>query len=163
MNPTPSRPLVIGIGNPLRADDAIGFRAAEILTAMPLLQPALEIVAVHQLTPELAYAVVKAPLVFFIDAIVPSADRPPGSVRCEEITEAPPVREALGHHLTPAQLLGFAAALYEATPRAWVVSVAAETFEYRDSLSPAVADAIPAVVQAVRDRLPRDETSSEST
>ena len=49
--------LVIGWGNPLRGDDAFGFLAAERL--IPLL-PEAEVLAVHQLTPELMDSVRQA-------------------------------------------------------------------------------------------------------
>ena len=50
--------MLIGYGNPLRTDDAIGWRAAGELSAQ-LTGDDVEIVACHQLNPEMAEAVAK--------------------------------------------------------------------------------------------------------
>ena len=54
-----SRPLVVGYGNPLRCDDAIGWRAALALADDPRLA-GVDVLARHQLTPELAVDVAAA-------------------------------------------------------------------------------------------------------
>ena len=151
------RALVIGYGNPLRGDDALGWRAVDSLAAIPEIaaDPSIRIEPVHQLTPELAEPIANADLVTFIDATAPSAGLPPGSLRYEEILpDSPsPQKEALGHHLSPAQALAYASALYGAKPKALVASVTAESFDYGTPLTPAVQAAIPSLVQWVRERI----------
>jgi hydrogenase maturation protease len=71
-----ARPLVIGYGNTLRRDDGVGVRVAELLAVDPRMEGA-DILAVHQLTPELAIDVGEATLVVFVDAD-PSVE--PGAV-----------------------------------------------------------------------------------
>jgi hydrogenase maturation protease len=61
------RKLIIGYGNPLRGDDDVGWEAASRLAAA-LPSEAVHILAVHQLTPELAEAVSEADLLIFVDA-----------------------------------------------------------------------------------------------
>ena len=68
--------LVVGYGNPLRSDDGVGWRAAQLLATDPRLAGA-RVLARHQLVPELALDVSRAPLVVLVDA---AADGDPGSV-----------------------------------------------------------------------------------
>jgi hydrogenase maturation protease len=74
-----ARVLIVGYGNPLRGDDGLGWHAAEALRAA---LPEAEILAVHQLTPELAEDASRAELVIFLDAAETGA---PGEWRCREI------------------------------------------------------------------------------
>jgi len=111
-----SRPLIIGYGNPLREDDGIGWRAAELLEAQ-LPPAAAEIVQCHQLTPELAAKLAETSVVIFLDA---SVDLAPGEIACS------PVRAEHGaawsHQLSPGQLLSFARELNGGAPRAFLIS-----------------------------------------
>lgn len=93
-------PVVIGFGNPLRGDDGIGWRAAELVEAR---RADAEVIACHQLTPELADRLGDATLAIFLDA---SIAQEPGTVRVEPL--APVEYRGGSHHLTPAQLLGLA-------------------------------------------------------
>ena len=61
-----ARALIIGYGNPLRGDDGLGWRAAEQLAEI-IPQSEAEVIACHQLTPELAEPISRARLVIFID------------------------------------------------------------------------------------------------
>jgi Ni,Fe-hydrogenase maturation factor len=53
------------------------------------------------------------------------------------------------HHLTPAALLACARELYGACPAAVVLSVEGTDFGYRDTLSPGVEAALPALFAEV--------------
>lgn len=77
--------LIIGYGNPLRGDDAVGFLAAERLSRT-IADPGVTVLAVHQITPELAEPVSRARRVIFMDASV-GAER--GQIRERPIR--PPV------------------------------------------------------------------------
>src|SRR5262245_1795360 len=61
--------VVIGYGNDLRGDDAVGLRAAQAVAAWDM--PGVCGLAVHQLTPELAEILAGAALAIFVDARVP--------------------------------------------------------------------------------------------
>jgi hydrogenase maturation protease len=152
IRPSKLRALVIAYGNPLRGDDALGWRAAEFLDAVPEIadDPSIRIETVHQLTPELADSIAGTEMVIFLDATVPTSGLPPGSLRCEEIDLALQSPEALGHHLTPAQALAYAMGLFGAKPAAYVASVAAASFAYGAPLTPAVEAAIPSLARWVR-------------
>jgi len=99
-------PVIIGYGNPLREDDGLGWRAADLLAARRGLGAAT-IIQRHQLTPELAATLADAAAVVFLDAAV---DIGPGEVRCERLN----TEELNGwsHDLGPSQLLGLALDLY---------------------------------------------------
>ena len=58
--------LVIGYGNDLRSDDAVGQKVANAIAAWKL--PQVTSLCVHQLTPELASFLATAELAIFIDA-----------------------------------------------------------------------------------------------
>ncbi|MCL4804536.1 MAG: hydrogenase maturation protease, partial [Anaerolineae bacterium] len=66
--------LVIGYGNPLRGDDGVGWRVVEALEES---LSASSLIAVHQLTPELAGTISEVGQVVFVDA---TAGNSPGEV-----------------------------------------------------------------------------------
>jgi hydrogenase maturation protease len=70
------RTVVIGYGNPLRQDDGIGWRAAELLEqALPA--GSAEIIRCHQPTPVLAANLPRASVVVFLDG---ACDQEPGAI-----------------------------------------------------------------------------------
>jgi hydrogenase maturation protease len=139
--------LVVGYGNPLRGDDGIGWRAAELLATDPRLAGA-RILTHHQLVPELAVDVSRASLVVLVDA---AADGDPGSVSVRRIRPRPVAPATLSHHLDPEALAGLAEDLYGVVPPIAVVSLAAGSFAEGDRLSGPVERALPEVVEVVAD------------
>lgn len=137
--------LVIGYGNTLRTDDGVGRHAAERLAADPRLAGAT-VIQVHQLAPELALDISRADLVVLIDAgHGPAA----GELTINRVERASGLATTWSHHLDPASLLALADALYGRAPVAYVVTVAVASMEVGDRLSPAVAAALPLVVDAI--------------
>lgn len=138
--------LVIGYGNPLRGDDGVGWHAAQQCAAA--LPPSLvNVMACHQLTPELAEPVSQAGLVIFLDADVQG---PPGQLSCRSIAAQPSEAGVFSHHLTPQALLACAQALYGGSPAAMVLSISGAFFGYSECLSPVVSAALPELMQYVR-------------
>lgn len=129
--------LIIGYGNPLRGDDGLGPRAADLLGGMVL----------HQLNPELAEPISRAGLVIFIDAAETGR---PGEWTCVEVRPAPSAERLFTHHLDPGALLAAARALYGRAPRALLFTMAGESFDLGEELSPAVAAALPELVKAIK-------------
>jgi Ni,Fe-hydrogenase maturation factor len=78
-----------------------------------------------------------------------AAEGDPGSVAVLRIGSPPPTPISWSHHLTPETLAGLADALYGAVPPIVLVSVAAESFADGDSLSNALEQALPEVVEVV--------------
>jgi len=129
--------LIIGYGNPARADDGFGYRAAERLPGA---------LAVQQLTPELMETIARATRVIFVDASIGGA---PGEV-CRHTIVPCRTGPIFTHHLTPEMLVGGALVLYGRAPRAEVVTVCGADWSASENLSPAVAAALEKVVRALR-------------
>ena len=173
--------LVIGYGNTLRSDDGVGWHVAALLADDPRLAvdppvaadvqfaadsplaansrsgadlrlAGVEVLAVHQLTPELAVDMSRASLVILIDA---SVDDPPGAITVRPVTDDGDVtRGAAGpssHHVGPGELLAVARVLYGHAPVALTVSVGIAHMGAGESLSPDVAAVLPAAADAVVD------------
>jgi hydrogenase maturation protease len=141
--------LVIGYGNPLRGDDAIGPRAALAVAAWEI--PGVRALAVHQLVPELAEALAAATTAIFVDAhILDSAeDAAEAAIAVEPIGPATSV-SALGHTADPRALLALTAALYGRCPAAWAIAVPAPCFALGAALSPQAERGLSAALLQVR-------------
>lgn len=124
--------LVIGIGNPLRGDDAAGP-----LAARELRRRGFRALDVHQLTPELAEPVSRARRVIFIDSSVELAA---GEVRREALSEG--TGPVLEHTASPGAVLRLARQVYGTAPEAQLISIGAQSFELGRPLSDPVRRAI---------------------
>ena len=138
-----ARILIVGYGNTLRGDDAAGVLVAEAIEALGL--DGVEVLACHQLTPEISEKVAAMESVIFIDA--GEANERQAEVR--EIVEGtgPPV---FGHAIDPRSILALARSLFGRSPRAWLVSVAACSFELDAGPSPDCAEGMALAVEAVK-------------
>jgi hydrogenase maturation protease len=123
--------LVIGYGNPLHRDDGAGQRVAEAVAAWG--RPGVRVLAVHQLTPEIAEDLAQAGCAIFVDA------RVTGAVADIEPLEPTAAAATLGHTSDPRALLALARALYGRCPPAWLVAVPGSDFGPGEGLSPAAA------------------------
>jgi hydrogenase maturation protease len=121
--------LVIGYGNPLRGDDAIGQKIAQIMAER--LQD-IQVKTVHQLTPELVADISQAQLVIFIDAGIGNT---PGTLTQESV-KAEADTGAFTHNVTPDSLLRAAQTLYGKKPSGLLISIAGASFDYSTELSP---------------------------
>lgn len=133
-----TRVLIIGYGNPLRHDDAIGWRAAEEL-ARWLPVDDVDVLIRYQLTPELADVVSESNAVIFIDA---GDAGEPGDLTCERIE---PERERGGftHECSPGTVLEYCEKIYSRRPRGFQVTLCGEDFDYGEGLSPKVEASLP--------------------
>lgn len=146
----PCLDLVIGIGNPLRGDDGVGWvlaQQAEALSPPPLVR------CVQQLTPELSLALAEARRVLFLDAWLPGAQisiegrsPQPVLIPLKPASAAGGVAAGVGgfsHVLDPAQLLAITALLHGRVPQAWQLLVPAYCLDHRDGLSPEMGLLLP--------------------
>jgi len=147
--------LIIGYGNPLRSDDGLGLVVAERLSTIPEIagDDSIEITKSHQLMPELAETIARSALVLFIDAAVAAEGHTPGSMQSSVLESNSRSSVTLGHHCTPSELISFSAALFGGHPRALVVSLTAESFDYGDQLTPVVQEAIPSLIEFIRTQI----------
>jgi hydrogenase maturation protease len=142
---TSRRTLVIGIGNVLRTDDGVGFAAVERLEHDARLADAT-LLWVQQLTPELAVDFAAADIVVLIDA---DAELAPGEVSRRHVEPEAADGPGMTHHVDPASLAALAADLYAGSPDVFVVGVGSASLDVGEGLSPAVAAALPRVVETV--------------
>jgi hydrogenase maturation protease len=143
---------VIGYGNPLRGDDALGPLAVQAAAALPELAE-VDARVVGQLTPELAEPIAWAERVVFVDA---ACDGPPGAVVVRRLTPKAEPQSAWGHRCDPEELLRAALALYGRVAPAWLVSAGGVEFALGEGLSPPAAAALPQLAAALVEVLAAD-------
>jgi hydrogenase maturation protease len=146
--------LIIGYGNPLRGDDGVGWRVVEEVQRLKdegrrlngsgessiFNFEAIEVVACHQLMPELAEVISRVDRVIFVDAAVGDS---PGAIRVQVVTAVAPQPGAFTHHVDPAGLLAYAELLYGRAPTAYLVTINADQMGYEETLSPTIEAALP--------------------
>ncbi len=136
--------LVIGYGSDLRGDDAAGRAAAAAVAAWAL--PAVRVLSVHQLTPDLAGPVAEAAAVLFLDAHPAAAWPAPRLRRLAPAFAGAP----LAHHADPRTVLAWAALTAGRTPAAYWATIPAHTFALGAPLSARTAEAIQEILPALR-------------
>ena len=147
----PSKVLIVAYGNPLRSDDGVAWRAAESLQKI-FSQGDVEILTMHQLGPELAENVSRSQCAIFVDAA--TGPGRPGEIGVKELSSAESEAaefSAFCHAVSPANVLALAARLYQATPKAFSVSIVGEDFQHGESLSPAVEGALPSLLARIEE------------
>ena len=140
-----ARPLLIGIGNPLRSDDGLGWAVAAMLAQDG--DTDYDIQTVHQLTPELAQWMVAADLVVMIDA---SYEGEPGDLRIRPVSLSAQPGAVGTHYATPEELAALTAGIYGYCPAVVVVTMTGVDFSMGERLSSVVAGRIGLVCEAVR-------------
>jgi hydrogenase maturation protease len=146
----PSHVLILAYGNPLRGDDGVAWRAADLLRGR-LSPKRVDILCSHQLLPEFAELAADADGVLFIDAAEAGE---PGHIVWQEVDPGADSSHN-SHSLTPAQLLTLGESLYGARPPAIAISIAAASFQHGETLSPAVQRALPELVAMAEDLVAR--------
>ncbi|MGA7953237.1 MAG: hydrogenase maturation protease [Gloeobacterales cyanobacterium] len=144
MEKVPQTVLVIGYGNDLRNDDAVGKRVAEAVATWKLSY--IQALAVHQLTPELTVKLTKVERAIFVDAHTATPDqevqvRPLEPVHTGEIS---------GHTGNPQSLLALTKVLYNHCPQAWWVTIPGINFQVGDSLSFIAKQGISMALERIR-------------
>lgn len=149
--------LIIGYGNPLRSDDAVGWLAAEELS-QTVDSPNVEIITRHQLMPELAQDLGGNDAVIFIDA---ANNGRPGELTC-----APVIAESgniSSHQISPAGILALARDLYGLRPKAFSIWLCGECFDHGESLSEKVRAVFPALIALVEELVSQVLGESEAS
>jgi hydrogenase maturation protease len=143
------RTLIIGYGNPLRGDDAVGWNIARRLAN----EPDAHVIACHHLPAELAAAIAHASEVIFIDADV---GKFPGEIQRQSVQpeSGNPRAVTPGHLLTAAAKLGRA-------PDAVLFTITGANFTAADKLSPVVERAAETVVEMIQRLLRRHRVEVE--
>jgi hydrogenase maturation protease len=137
--------LIIGYGSPLRGDDSLGWHATERLRSV-IDRPDVEILSLHQLTPELMDPISRADRVVFIDACEGAE---PGAISERAVDPGAAPAAFFTHHSTPEALIAGARTLYGRAAEGRMFSVAGADFSCSPDLSPAVAARVDELVAAV--------------
>jgi len=138
------RPLIMGIGNPLRGDDGLGWAVAQQLTQDHDMD--CDIHTVHQLTPELAQWMAVASLVVIIDA---SHEGEAGELRIRPLSPCPQPSAVGTHYTTPEELAALTTVVYGHCPPVVIVTMMGQNFSMGEQLSPILAQKLPLVIAAV--------------
>lgn len=146
MTTTLRRPLVVGYGTAMRGDDAVGWYVADLL-ALEQRFAEVDVLSVHQLTPELAADFASASRVVLIDAAADGDE--PGSVHVLDVEPDYAAVGAFSHHVDAAALVALTSALYGDAPPTTMVTVSLDSIPHEERLSAPVAAAIPDVVAIV--------------
>ncbi len=139
--------LIIGYGNMLRGDDAIGCRAAYQLEQLFRDDPGVKVIASQQLTPEMADDVAESDFVVFLDA---ATGEVPGALRRTRIV-AQRGPSGFTHQLTPSSLLSAAEQLYGDAPEAISITLAGWCFDISNQLSPAATGRFPDMIRLAQE------------
>lgn len=142
--------LIVAYGNPLRSDDGVAWRAAIALQKIFSPEEA-EILALHQLGPELAEYASRSECVIFVDAA--AGPGRPGEIQAKELSESDSDSETspFCHTVSPSHVLALAEQLYNRRPRAFSATVVGANFNHGESLSPAVEAALPALLARIEE------------
>jgi hydrogenase maturation protease len=121
--------VVIGYGNTLRGDDAVGVKIAEVASSWNL--DSVAVLIVQQLTPELAQPLSQYTRGLFVDA----------SIQVKEGARLEPLlplvsKQSFTHSCEPAGLVSMSQLLYGRSPEAWLLKVAVADFSLGSPLSP---------------------------
>lgn len=132
--------LVVGYGNSLRSDDAVGLYAVREMQKLGT-RSNVEFIEMHQLQPELAEIISHKDLVIFIDAAMHGIS---GETHYENVLPSSKTPD-MSHSTNPESLLFAAKELYGRAPKAILATVAGECFGIGTKLSAEVEVAMKGV------------------
>jgi hydrogenase maturation protease len=141
--------LLIGYGNTLRNDDGVGVRIAEIIAEENW--PNVQVIATHQLTPELAADMANASLVIFVDAVLSQHS----DIQVEKLAAVSQWNN-LGHAESPASLLALTEAIYQQTPSAWGIFIPAINCDFGEELSPITQKGLTKAIEVIKKLITSD-------
>jgi hydrogenase maturation protease len=148
--------VVIGYGNDLRGDDAVGQRVA--LSVARWRRPGVMAIAAHQLTPELATWLAPVTLAIFVDAARAEDESPIFHSRRIAPSNVPLIR---GHTAEPQMLLALTQLAYGRCPPACWITIPAQCFDFGAELSPTARRGAAAALRYIRARI-RPEGASHA-
>ncbi len=145
--------LILGLGNPLLGDDAIGLKVAERLREQLQGRDDVDVEQDETGGLRLMERLAGYECAVIVDAIVSGGT--PGEIRRLESGDVPTQRTAIAHGIDLPRALELGRALGLAMPsRVRVVAIeAASVLEFRHDMTPAVAAALEPAVAAVLDEL----------
>lgn len=138
--------LVVGYGNTLRQDDAFGYLVAERLLQAEV--EGIQVIACHQLAPELAEPLSRCQAVVFVDA---KEGEPVGEIEWQSARATGFSNSTLYHTITPADLLLLAQTLYGSAPKqAYLLTIRSVHFDHAEGMSPQVQKGVDLAVAQIK-------------
>jgi len=144
--------VVLGLGNLMRTDDAVGMHALARLAADHRLPAGVSLVEGGTLGMELLYYVENASLLLTLDAV--DASEPPGTVmlfKGEEVETLPCARSV--HLLGLADLLSALRLTERAPKEVMLLGIQPESTEWGTQLTPTVDAAVSKVIEIALDKI----------
>jgi len=125
--------LVIGYGNELRGDDAVGAQVAETIADWHL--PKVKAIVTHELLPELTVEIAKANYVIFVDACREESC----TLRAQLLPISAQLKRARSRSLSHAHstqgLMALTQQVYGYVPQAWLLQVPTQNSGFGQQLS----------------------------
>lgn len=147
--------LVIGYGNSLAGDDALGFNIVSIISG-EIGSKGIDVKYVHQLMPEHAAEVAEYDMVIFIDA---ETGGKPGTMHVREIKKCHlHDTSAAAHEYTLDSILLLSEKLYSALPKVYLITVTGSNFDLGEKLSREVAARVPDVLKEINNIIEKEST-----
>ena len=138
--------LILGYGNTLRGDDALGIHVAHALHDFYCTDGHVRVLATSQLTFDLAEDISQANMILFIDAAVRGI---PGEIHSEEVRPSEE-KVRFSHHWTPQNLLMLCSQLYGKMPSAFALTMAIASSEVRVGLSQEIEHRMPELLERAK-------------
>jgi hydrogenase maturation protease len=139
--------LIIGYGDPLRGDDAIGCHAARALEQHFWNDADVEVISTQQLTPEMVDDILQRDFVLFLDA---SFGDQPGTIKRTTVSPEPGPG-AFSDHYTPSSLLTAAEQLYGDIPFAMCITLAGWSFDAGQKMSRTATRRMPDLIRLAQE------------
>ncbi len=141
--------LVVGYGNSIRGDDALGQVVAEQIEQQLLPDDHVRVLTLEILTTDLAADLAQVRLAIFLDA---AAYGEVGQVECRRLQPDPVSAASMAHKLSIPALLAFSREFFGRAPLTYLISSPGATFELQDvRLSPALQAVVPEMVARALD------------
>ncbi len=141
-----SKVLVVGYGNPLRADDGLGCHVARQIAHHLRGNERVEVMPCHQLAPEITQQIADAEFVIFIDACT---EGEPGTIVETTIVPDAEFSGKFDDRMTPGTLLAAAKALHGTSPSAVLFNMTGWCFEFGEHMSAIVSERFQELVRMV--------------
>ena len=146
------RTLILGLGNPILGDDSVGLQVAEAVRQQLPANPDIETDTDYWGGLQLMERLVGYDRAIIIDAIVTGSNAPGTMLRLGP-NDLPTQHSASAHDVNLPTALQLAATMGLHVPEhITIIAIEAEnTLDFDEHLTPAVAAAVPAAIQAVLD------------
>jgi hydrogenase maturation protease len=141
-----SKILVVGYGNPLRADDGLGCHVARQIGHHLRGDDRVEVLPCHQLAPEIVERLADVEFAIFVDA---TADGKPGTITETTVQPDPMFSGKFDDSMTPATLLAAANALHRKCPQAVMFNMTGWCFEFGEHMSTIVSERFQELVKRI--------------